>query len=428
MKLSDTPQRPKDRFEVYRFFNGLSAEGKDGLDQGYARVPLVKSFLLEHVSSRSGRTPKSPSKIFNELGADVIPIDEAFSGIRVSVKESKDAAEKPTVVGYIEPYDERFFAYYTVESSDDARRRVARWTTRSADLDATWFSSQLMQTLWDKDVSLRGDQRYVKLVFKHESVFEMPADAETQIELDEESESEAISAENDDSPEVERRKTRSELGDRIERIRRSLTSLQKSYDPFAALFSLWFPSHTARGSHVLFQQGQITNRTDSFEDHRNTVRYLYRTYKTILDATERSAHSDMEKPPQALNLKVGIKGVPLIVRFPEPLAENTFNRWVALAFQKKNRFRLWGNLIRLGPTKVHVYGADRHLWQPINLELTANGMTAILSQGTCGNTFHRLVTNIQRYVSPKIDAWLGSKRFNDLLGPDLASLKSADET
>jgi hypothetical protein len=428
MKLSATPQNPKDRFEVYRFFNGLSAEGKESFAQGQSRVPMVKSFLLEHVSSHSGRVPKKPTDIFKGLGADVIPIDEAFFGIRLPVKESKEGDAKPTVIGFVEPYDERFFAYYTVESSADVRQRVTRWVTRSPDLDSTWFSSQLLQTLWDRDVSLRGDHRYVKLVFKHESLFEMPENAETAVESDEESETESEAEENDDSPEIERRKTRSELGDRIERIRHSLASLQKSYDPFAALFSLWFPSHAARGSHVLFQQGQITNRTDSFEDHRNTVRYLYRTYKAVLEATERSAHSDMEKPPRALSFKVGIKGVPLIVRFEEPLAEQTFKRWISLAFQKKNRFRLWGNPIWLGPTKVHVYGADRHLWQPINLELTAGGMTAILPQGTCGNTFHRLVTNIQRYVSPKVDVWLGAQRFDDLLGPDLASLKAKDET
>jgi hypothetical protein len=87
---------------------------------------------------------------------------------------------------------------------------------------------------------------------------------------------------------------------------------------------------------------------------------------------------------------------------------------MSLAFQKKNLFRLWGDPIQLGPTKVHMYGADRHLWQPINIEFTSKGVVAILPQGTCGNTFHRLVTNIQRYVSPDIEAWLGSKPFQSL--------------
>jgi hypothetical protein len=53
------PAGAKDRFEVYRFFNGLSAEGQEGLRKGYTPVPLVKTFLLEHVSSRDGVTAKT---------------------------------------------------------------------------------------------------------------------------------------------------------------------------------------------------------------------------------------------------------------------------------------------------------------------------------------------------------------------------------
>jgi hypothetical protein len=107
--------------------------------------------------------------------------------------------------------------------------------------------------------------------------------------------------------------------------------------------------------------------------------------------------------------------VPLIINFAEELSEATFNRWMELAFRKTNVFRLWGDPIRLGPRKVHVYGADRHLWQPINLEITAKRLVAILPRGTCGNTFHRLVTNVQRYVCPKIEVWLGAKPFEQLV-------------
>ena len=107
--------------------------------------------------------------------------------------------------------------------------------------------------------------------------------------------------------------------------------------------------------------------------------------------------------------------MPLIVHFKEPLNKATFDNFVRKAFHKKNIFKLWGEALRLGPTKVHVYGADRHLWQPLNLELTERGLVAILPRGTCGNTFHRLVTNIQRYVSPEIDAWIGANRFEGFL-------------
>ena len=409
----NAPESIKDRFEAYRFFNGLSVEGKEGLDVGHTRIPLVKTFLIEHVSSRSGRTPKPPAEIFRELKVKLGQIDDGFHSVQVP-DENAQGSPKPLVTsGFLEQYDERFFAYYTVQHSEEARKLVRRWITRSADLDSAWFSSQLLQSLWDRDVSHRGDNRIVKLTFKYDSIFEMPEDAIQS--TDEEDDAEVPETDRDDKIEAERTwKARSAVSDRIGRIRSALGMLQKTYSPLHALFSLRFPSRRGHGSHDLFQHGQVTNRSDSFEDHRNTVRYLYRAYKSVLEATEDVAWNKVEPPSQNKPLGLKVKGVPLIINFKEALPESTFKRWMALAFQKKNLFRLWGDPIELGPTKIHLYGADRHLWQPINLEFTSKGVVAILPQGTCGNTFHRLVTNIQRYVSPEIDAWLGSKPFRSL--------------
>ena len=150
------------------------------------------------------------------------------------------------------------------------------------------------------------------------------------------------------------------------------------------------------------------------------VRYLYRTYGAMLAHTEDTAWHRMERAPDRLRTNIGDKGVPLVVHFKDPISAATFRHWVARAFQKRNRFRLWGEPIWLGPTKVHVYGADRHLWQPINIEMTEKSLVAFLPQNTCGNTFHRLVTNIQAYVCPSIDAWLGGEPFQGLVDDSIA--------
>jgi hypothetical protein len=256
----------------------------------------------------------------------------------------------------------------------------------------------------------------------------MPEDFASIDELsDQASEQDLEDVENattEDSFEIERRNARFEMADRIGKIRSALKELQNNYAPLHALYALRLPSRIGHGSHDLHQTGRITNRTDSFEDHRNTVRYLYRIYKSILKATEQSAwHTIADER----SLHTGMKGVPLIVRFEEPLSTATFDRWIQLAFQKRNRFKLWGNPIRLGPTKVHVYGADRHLWQPINLEITSRELVAILPFGTCGNTFHRLVANIQHYISPKISAWVGSEPFDLLVSRWSPSVKETDK-
>jgi hypothetical protein len=407
------PSNPKDRFDVYRFFNGLSAEAKEGLDQRHARVPLAKTFLLEHVGCRANGRPKPPSDIFRALGAQVQMLDEHFLALTFELQDPETRLQTRATTGFLEQYDERYFAYYTCEDSADAEDRVARWI-QAPDLDYAWFSSPLLQALWDQDISNRGDERFGKLVFRHESIFDMPEDFSSEETPEDTGEETAGDQEgiNEERLEVERRKARFEMGDGIGRIKRSLSKLQENYDPLYVLHALRIPSRVGRGGHHLYEMGKVTNRTDSFEDHRNTVRYLYRIYKTVLDFTEKAAWHEVSTS-QAL--RVGMKGVPLVVKFAEPLTEATFNRWVQMAFRKGNRFKLWGDPIRLGPAKVHVYGADRHLWQPINLELTSKGVVAILPQGTCGNTFHRLVTNIQHYVCPKIEAWVGEEPFAELV-------------
>jgi hypothetical protein len=408
------PQTARDRFDVYRFFNGMSEEAKAGLDSHYTRTPLVKTFLLEHVAARRGRVPRSPADILQGLGAETQPLDDEFHEVRVW--ENRDGESRPQrrTVGYVERYSERFFAYYTADGANEAKRLVERWVARSPDLDCTWFTSHFLHTLWNRDVSERGDDRFGKLIFRHESVFDMPTDEVLAIENDD-TEEPADEDLDEDRPDLERRTVRSEIKDRIGPIRKVLEKLQDTYVPLNSLYGLRIPSAVGRGSHDLYQEGRITNRADTFEDHRNMVRYLYRTYRTVLEHTEQSAWFAFEQHHPGASTRTSHKGVPLIIEFKEPLSAATFERWISLAFRKRNVFRLWGNPIYLGPTKVHVYGADRHLWQPINLEMTKSRLVAVLPKGTCGNTFHRLVANVQRYVCPKVEVWLGETPFRELM-------------
>ena len=424
------PEKMKDRHDIYRFFDGISSEGKDGIDARRTRIPLVKTFLMEHVSGCGGFSPKPPEKIFNgATGTLLAPIDDSFFSVTAEFNDPDTGKPSRGVVGFIEAYDERFFAYYTCEPSPEAQRRFGRWI-QQPDLDATWFSSPLLQELWDSDVSRRGDKRFSKLVFQYESIFEMPSDFAEQSDPYPEEKDETDSGSqplDGDSPEPERRLARFSMGDSIGIIKASLTKLQGNYAPLHVLHALRLPSLTASGGHDLYQSGQITNRTDSFEDHRNTARYLYGIYKSVLEYTEKRAWQRTGVTEKSALTNIDVGGAPLIVLFDEELRKEVFDRWVSLAFQKRNKFKLWGKPIRLGPTKVHVYGADRHLWQPINLEITSKGLVAMLPRGTCGNTFHRLIANIQQYVSPKIEVWLGAEPINRIVKQWTNNLEAGGE-
>lgn len=198
------PKNPKDRFEVYRFFNGLSEEAKEGVDRRRTRVPLVKTFLMEHVASHNGGQPKKPREIFESLGGRVRLLDDTFMGVVFSVTDPETKRHVETTTGFVEQYDERFFAYYTSEDAAQAKRRVAHWI-QHPDLDSTWYSSPLLQALWDRDVSRRGDYRFGKLVFRHDSVFEMPEDF-ASVNADEDYDDEGDAQPPEDRFEIERRK------------------------------------------------------------------------------------------------------------------------------------------------------------------------------------------------------------------------------
>jgi hypothetical protein len=55
----------------------------------------------------------------------------------------------------------------------------------------------------------------------------------------------------------------------------------------------------------------------------------------------------------------------------------------------------------------------------MDLEITRNHVYALLPTGTCGNSVHRLVTNVQRFVQPKVSVFIGEHSYEDFLKTSL---------
>jgi hypothetical protein len=114
-------------------------------------------------------------------------------------------------------------------------------------------------------------------------------------------------------------------------------------------------------------------------------------------------------------------GLPLRIVFHETLSRNTFKNLVsALFIHGKSKFRLWGSPIVMAPTKVHVYGLDQHLWQPLYIEITEKHILVIIPRGTCGNTVHRLITNVQHFLDPEAKAYIGEQGYAELMVESLS--------
>ncbi len=103
--------------------------------------------------------------------------------------------------------------------------------------------------------------------------------------------------------------------------------------------------------------------------------------------------------------------------------EATFNKFVDVTFKKgQEPFKIIGNPIRLNNERVHIYGTDLHLWQEVILDLSCDEFIMFLPRGTCGNTIHRMVTNIQRYLDPAVNITIGNINYESYINKYLEVL------
>lgn len=390
------------RKAMIEFLEGYALERKEELDQRKVRRGLLKSYLLE--------TLDSPVPAEKRLA-------NALQSVRVKAEPMEDGLYRVVdlgsqkYVGFLETVGERFIIFYTMERSESADRWVRNVVLSSPQLDHVWLSGWTFNVLWQRLKEISHPSRFVRIVFEHESIFQVDSDLDSDFDEGESEEKEETVVV------VERRTSRFSLVDRIGVVADKLGKFQELYSPLYSITRLRFPSPVGRGGHEFFYNGKVTNRSDSFRDHRSHLLYVLDVYNRLTRRVEDIAWYSVEKIPlQRGGEFQKLIGAPLTVIFRDPLDQETFDHFISSTFQRvRNRFRLWGNPIRLGPRKVHVYGLDQHLWQPIFVEVTDKHLMAIVPKGTCGNTIHRLVTNIQRYLDPAARVTLGSQPYENLV-------------
>jgi len=395
----------RNRHQMVRLFDGYASKRMEELDERKLKRPLVKTHLMELLDGAEVRTHQGLQSVFERRQVRLEPLEESL----YLVIDSKIGE-----IGFLERLRPRIIALYSTIKSEYLNRWVHHLIQGTPELDHVWLSGLTFSALWELVTKLSRPNRFTELVFTHDSIFDIddltdePEENEDEISQDSDQE--------DMEEIIERRATRFRLVDRIGIIQEKLGELQKLYSPLYAISKLRFPSPVGRGGHDFYDNGRVTNRSQSFRDHRSHLLYVVRIYDQLLKSTEEQAWYSLQESVGVPGQFQKIVGAPVVIRFQETLIPTVFDYWVTTTFERKrNRFRLWGHPIRLGPTKVHVYGVDRHLWQPLFLELTAKGCTAIIPNGTCGNTVHRLVTNIQRYLNPGAQAFIGEKSYKQMV-------------
>ncbi len=368
-------------------------------DGGRPKRTRIKTYMLE--TARDDRAVPDLDNLFRDA-VRLHRMDDTLYRV-------EDADHGGRVVGLIEALDERHPVLYTTLPVDESDKWVRRVVDHNPWLDRLWLSSPILFELWKYVQQSTPTHRYVRLGFEHEAWYETPADLDA---IDEGIDQEVTADEDEGTPlsRIERRRSRVSLTERLALLNTKLKPLMDLYDPLHSLVQLQIPG-AERGGHRLYYDGRATNWTDSFVEHRATVALVVKLYRRVTDRAENRLWVDTTQVGED---GFSLSGAPVTIRFSEQLSEPTFNRFVNLALRRRtSRFRIGGYVTRRGPTKVHLAGIDRHLWQPFLLEATSRHLLLVLPRGTCGNTIHRLVTNVQRYLDPKVDVWLGSERYDD---------------
>ena len=251
--------------------------------------------------------------------------------------------------------------------------------------------------------------RFVTLKFKHQARFEDT--------LWDERDGEGMDDEEDFEEPIERRASTLAITERSNQIALFLPELQKHHPPFKAIRTLRIPAAEARGGYDFWSWGKVTYRAPTFRDGRSQILSITRLYEKTTQIIEERVWFLGEKT----TLRDGgesltLTGAPVTLTFDPPLPLSTFQSFVTTTFERgQGPLRLWGNPIYLGERKVHIYGIDLHLWKRIYVEITPRRMTLILPQGTCGNTVHRLVTNVQRYLDPAVQVFIADVCYSELV-------------
>ncbi|MGE5342447.1 MAG: hypothetical protein ACM3SY_13300 [Candidatus Omnitrophota bacterium] len=417
IEVSNEIMNVKSREQMIRFLDGYSADRLEDLDERKNRAPLVKSYMLEHAGD--SRNLSTVSNIMSERGILSTPIDDNLSKLQEPGKN--------LFMGFLETLTPRYFVFYSIHESQLIDRWIRKLVASTSALDHVWLSGVTFNVLWNKVVQLNRPNRYARIMFQHDSIYQIDKEMESPDEPEEDDENTIINmGDEDDNHEIlERRASKFTLVDKISVVHEKLKCLQDIYFPLYAISQLRFPSPVGRGGHDFYDYGKVTNRSGDFRDHRNHILYIQHIYDSLMKKTEEKIWFSIEKETvKTLGEFQNVIGSPLTIKFKEPLNKETFDYWIASTFGRtRNRFRLWGNPIRLGSKKVHVYGVDRHLWQPIFMEFTDKHLMAIIPKGTCGNTVHRLVTNIQRFIDPAADVYVGDMKYNDMIGESSAKVK-----
>ncbi|MCF2649074.1 MULTISPECIES: hypothetical protein [Niallia] len=383
----------KSREKVFNYLEEYSQSSKEQIDNYKMKNTLLKSYVFETFDE----------SLFNSkhVTRELLNVNSLFSDSKHTLEQIDEELfafyESGKIIGFIEQLNMRFCTLYTTESSKYSDHLTRALVKKSTILDSLWISGKMYDNFLEEITSLHHPERFTKMKFEFNGMFEKNHLNKDEI--------------------IEHKVSSVSLVEEIGGIVDKLQGVRRYFSSFHSVGSLRFPSHIGKGGHDVYQNGKFTNRSDSFSDHRMQLKQIVTIYQNMTERLEKKAWVEMEEvKSKDILINNSFKASPVTIKFSKPLSSNVFNNFIEFTFPKgREPFKIFGEVKRISEERVHVYGVDLHLWQNVVLDLSLEEFILFLPKGTCGNTIHRLVTNIQRFLDPQIDVFVGDIPYEEIL-------------
>ncbi|MGF9909574.1 hypothetical protein [Brevibacillus porteri] len=392
------------RDKVLKFLDYYSSDVKDQIDSGKTRQPLLKSYIFEtfnaDILEETSNQELSAFNMTELMRSDEyapIQIDEQFYYL----------LRGGETVGFIEEINNRFSILYSIDAANRSDKYTSSLVKHSTILDSLWISGIMFDGFLNKKIQLDHPNRYIKMKFEYDSFFEGNHFRKGFKKLNDD----------DETTFEEHRVSSTTLVEVASEIVEKISGVRELLPSFHSVGLLRFPNKLGKGGHEFYQNGKVTNRSDSFLDHRNQIIETVGAYQTITEHIEKTAWVNFETIRSTdISNSLSFSGSPVTIRFSKPLRDGLFSNFVNGIFEKgKEPFRILGKPIWVDENRAHIYGIDLHLWQKVMIDLSREQFTIFIPRGTCGNTIHRLVTNIQRYLDPRIRVYIGNMDYKRII-------------
>lgn len=385
--------------QVLEYLEEYSSTAKNQINNEKLKNNLLKSYVFEtfdkelQINNKTVNLSTEIKDLFENKSTKIKQIDEIFYEIIMNDR----------AVGFIEQLNDRFCTLYTTEASKKSDQWTQLILKESTILDSLWISGIMFDEFLKELTEYHNPLRYTKMKFEFNAMFQQSLLTE-DIDLKNEHKISSVT-----------------LVEELSGITEKLSGAREYFPSFYSVGSLRFPSNVGKGGHDVYQNGKFTNRSDSFSDHRQQLKQVVNSYELITKKIESQTWLEVETVQGKNNfISSNFKASPVTIKFKKPLQVSAFNNFVETTFPKgRGPFKIFGEIKRISLERVHIYGIDLHLWQNVFLDLSSEQFILFLPKGTCGNTIHRLITNIQKFLEPELLVYIGNNLYSEIIADEI---------